>query len=92
MQFEWDSKKERANVRKHGVTFDEALTVFFDPLAAIHDDPDHSLGEHREIIIGHSSRDRLLLVSFTERNEDVVRIINARPAEPDEHRDYEEKR
>jgi len=91
MQFEWAPKKERANVRKHSVTFDEALTVFSDPLAAIHDDPDHSLGEFREIIIGHSSSGRLLLVSFVERSEDVVRIINARPAEPDERRDYEEK-
>ena len=91
MQFEWDPRKERANVRKHSVTFGEALTVFFDPLAAIHDDPDHSLGEYREIIVGHSSHGRLLLVSFTERNEDVVRIINARPAEPDERKDYEEK-
>lgn len=90
MEFEWDPKKERANVRKHGVTFDEALTVFFDPLAAIHDDPDHSTGEYREIIIGQSAGSRLLLVSFTERSEDVVRIVNARPAEPDERRDYEE--
>lgn len=89
MQFEWDPKKERANVRKHGVTFDEAMTIFFDPLAAIHDDPDHSIGEYREIVVGHSSRGRLLLVSFTERSDDVVRIINARPAEPDERRDYE---
>jgi uncharacterized DUF497 family protein len=91
VQFIWDPAKARTNFRKHRVTFDEALTVFFDPLAIIHDDPEHSIGEYREIIIGHSSQERLLLVSFTEKVEDVVRIINARAANPDERRDYEEE-
>ena len=90
MQFVWDPKKAGANNSKHGVTFEEALTVFFDPLAAIHDDPDHSVGEYREIIIGYSSRGRMLLVSFTQRREDMIRIINARRAEPTERNDYEE--
>jgi len=68
-----------------------ALTVFFDDLARINDDPDHSVGEHREIITGYSAAGRLLLVSFTERADDIVRIINARTADPDERRDYEER-
>ena len=89
MQFEWDPKKARENVGKHAVTFEEAMTVFKDPLARIHDDPDHSVGEWREIIIGTSDVGRLILVCFTERGE-RVRIINARTAEPAERYDYEE--
>ena len=89
MQFEWDPKKARENVLKHRVAFEEAMTVFRDPLARIHDDPDHSVRESREIIIGTSTAGRLILVSFTERGE-RVRIINARHAEPSERYDYEE--
>lgn len=74
---------------KHGVSFEEAITVFLDPLARIHDDPDHSVGEVRELIVGSSSSGRLVLVSFTERG-DVVRIINARRPDAAERRDYEE--
>jgi uncharacterized DUF497 family protein len=88
MQFEWDRRKEAANRRKHGVAFDEALTVFADPLAFIFDDPVHSHTEARELIIGHSASDRLLLVSFTERGTNV-RIISARLATRSEMRDYE---
>ena len=77
--FEWDPAKAATNVRKHGVGFEEALTVFMDPLARIHEDPDHSKGESREIIVGRSTQERLLVVGFTERRE-AVRIINARPA------------
>jgi len=73
------------------VTFEEALTVFRDDLAWIHDDPDHSIGEDREIIIGTSAKNRLILVCFTERGE-VVRIINARRPDSAERRDYEESR
>jgi uncharacterized protein len=91
VQFVWDPEKARRNARKHGVTFDEALTVFFDDLARIHDDPEHSIGEYREIIVGHSAAGRLLLVSFTERADDLVRIINAREADHAERRDYEER-
>jgi uncharacterized DUF497 family protein len=91
VQFIWDPTKARTNLRKHGVAFEEALTVFFDDLARISDDPDHSVGEYREIITGYSAAGRLLLVSFTERADDVVRIINARTADPDERRDYEER-
>jgi len=88
--FDWDEDKAAVNVRKHHVTFDEASTVFADPLAVIFDDQEHSVDEAREIIIGHSVLERLLLVSFTERGEDVVRIISARKATKRERRDYEE--
>ena len=89
LRFQWNPKKAAKNARKHkGVTFEEAATVFRDPLASIFDDPNHSDQEYRELIIGHSNRNRLLIVSFTERN-DVIRIINARKADAGEHEDYE---
>ena len=88
--FEWDSAKAKANLAKHGVSFEEALTVFDDPQARIHVDPDHSQDEFREIAVGHSAGNRLLLVSFTERTE-TIRIINAREPDKHERRDYEEK-
>lgn len=91
LRFEWDANKALANAGKHGVSFEEAVTVFRDPLALIFDDEDHSDEELREIIIGHSERNRLLLVCFTERN-DSVRIISARKATRRERRDYEENR
>ena len=87
--FEWDAAKARANLRKHGVSFDEAASVFEDLLAEIYDDPDHSNGEHREIILGHSVLARLLVVSFTEREPDRVRIISARRANRQERQRYE---
>ena len=90
LRFEWDSKKAASSVTKHGVTFDEAATVFGDPLAVIFDDEDHSQDERREIIIGHSILGQLLLVSFTERDKMVVRIISARKANRRERKDYEE--
>ena len=76
VQFEWDPKKAKRNVKKHGVSFEEGVTVFYDPLSATFDDPDHSVGEHRYITIGFSSRDRLLVVAHAERGE-ILRIINA---------------
>jgi uncharacterized DUF497 family protein len=88
--FEWDPAKAVANLAKHGVTFEESLTVFMDPVAGIHGDPDHSEAERREIIVGHSIHQRLLLVSFVERGE-KVRLISARLATKRERRDYEEK-
>jgi uncharacterized DUF497 family protein len=88
-RFTWDPKKAAANLRKHNVSFDEAATVLLDPIARIHDDPDHSVGEHREIIIGASVSGRLILVSFTEQGE-FVRIINARRPDTGERRNYEE--
>ena len=90
VQFEWDRDKATTNLRKHGVSFDEASTVFDNPLAHIFDDQDHSTDEAREIIVGHSISDRLLLVCFTERAKDVIRIFSARPATRKERKDYEE--
>jgi uncharacterized DUF497 family protein len=87
LEFEWDAAKAETNTQKHGVTFEEGLTVFGDPLARIFDDPDHSSEESREIIIGHSTQQHLLLVSFTER-EGKVRIISARHATKGERGDY----
>jgi len=87
--FEWDRKKAASNISKHGVSFEEALTVFRDPLARIFDDEDHSIEEQREIIIGHSSQRRLLVVCFREHGESV-RIFSARTATKSERRDYEE--
>ena len=91
LPFEWDPGKAAVNLRAHGVSFTEATEVFRDPLARIHSDPDSSLGEVREIIVGTSLAGRLLLVSFTERGEHI-RIISARPATKHEKRDYEESR
>jgi len=88
-QFTWDPTKAASNLRKHGVSFEEALTMFGDPLARIHDDPHHSARESREIIVGHSTGGRLLLVSFTERSG-VIRLISARRATRHERKDYEQ--
>ena len=88
-EFEWDATKARANLKKHGVAFEEALTVFADPAARIFDDPDHSADERREVIVGHSAQQRLLIVSFAER-QPRTRIISAREATPHERRTYEE--
>lgn len=90
LSFEWDAKKASSNAIKHGVTFDEASTVFSDPLAVIFDDDDHSRDERREIIIGYSLLGQLLLVSFTERDKMTVRIISAGKATRRERKDHEE--
>jgi len=90
MRFEWDPVKAKSNIRKHGVSFDEAVTVFKDPLAFIFNDTMHSEQEHREIIIGISALRRMILVCFVERVEDIVRIISARAATRQEIKDYEE--
>ena len=80
-EFEWDATNARENLKKHGVAFEEALTVFADPLARIFDDPDHSENEQRELIVGHSAQQRLLVVSFTER-QPRTRIISAGDRRP----------
>lgn len=92
VQFEWDRRKAALNLQKHGVSFSEASTVFRDALAIIFDDEAHSDQEYREIIIDHSTRDRLLLVCFTEKAENVVRITSARLATRKEREDHEENR
>ena len=90
--FEWNREKEKVNYQKHGITFNEAKTVFYDPLARIFDDLIHSVGESREIIIGHSIAKKLLLVVFVERKQNVIRIISARQATKKEKKDYEENK
>jgi uncharacterized DUF497 family protein len=94
MRFEWDRKKAASNLTKHGMSFDEAVTVFFDPLSATFDDPDHSLGERRLFTIGYSYQDRLIVVCHTER-KGSVRLISARRAtkrEKNRHEGKEPKR
>ena len=88
-EFEWDPRKATGNLKKHGISFADAMTVFSDPAARIFDDPDHSVDERREIIIGYSARPRLLIVGFTER-VGRVRIITARRASRAETRRHEE--
>jgi uncharacterized DUF497 family protein len=88
-QFEWDAEKAAANLRKHGVAFDEAVTAFGDPLSVLLPDPDHSIGEERYLVLGVSSVGRLLVVAFVERPP-RTRIISARLATRRERQNYEE--
>jgi hypothetical protein len=88
MQFEWDPEKAKRNYKNHRVSFEEAATVFYDPLSATFDDPDHSFKEQRLISIGFSSRGRLLVVSYAERGK-VLRIISARLATLRERKKHE---
>lgn len=89
LKFEWELRKAASNLSKHGVSFEEGLTVFADPLAQIFNDEDHSVEERREIIIGHSSQNRLLVACFTAQ-ADSVRIFSVRIATARERKDYEE--
>jgi uncharacterized DUF497 family protein len=89
MEFEWDRRKAERNIRKHAVPFEEAVTVFADPLELTIYDPDHSVREDRFISVGRSDKGRLLVVGYTER-ENKIRIIFARRATPTESLDYEE--
>lgn len=88
--FEWDPVKAVENVEDHGVTFDDASTVFGDPLALLMPDPDHSDGEERYLLLGMSTQQRLLVVAFTERPP-RTRLISARRATRRERRRYEAK-
>ncbi len=88
--FEWDPKKANSNARKHEVTFDEASTVFADPLALLMADPDHSIGEEPHLLLGMSNRRRLVVVAFAERPP-RTRLISARRATRQEQRQYEEE-
>ena len=88
--FEWDDAKARANLRRHGVSFEEGVEVFFDKLTLTIPDLDHSGSEDREITMGHSYRGRLLFVSHCPRG-DRVRIISARKATQGERKQYEEE-
>ncbi len=89
-RFEWDTEKADTNVRKHGISFDEAQTVFKDDLSITVPDPDHSDEEERWIIIGQSSQKRLLVVVHMERGK-KIRLISARQATPAERTKYEEE-
>jgi hypothetical protein len=89
MHFEWDAAKATGNEEKHGVTFDEAATVFGDPLALTFDDAEHSEGERRYLTFGISSNNRALVVAHTARG-DNIRIISARVMTPRERRGYEQ--
>ena len=89
MHFEWDSTKAHRNLWKHKVSFEEASSVFFDPLAISGSDPDHSVGEERMLTLGFSSFGRLLVVIHTDRGG-AIRIISARVATHYETKIYEE--
>jgi uncharacterized DUF497 family protein len=88
LQFEWDPEKARINLSKHRVRFDEASTVFGDPLALTIDDPDHSYQERRLLTTGFSAKRRLIIVAHTHR-EGAIRIISARPVSRNERKQYE---
>ena len=88
-EFEWDARKADANLRNHDVSFNEASTVFADPLAMLMPDPDHSVGEERHLVLGISSGGRLLVVSHAERPP-RTRLISARPATRNERQQYEQ--
>lgn len=87
--YEWDQEKAASNLEKHGVSFEEAATVFSDPLYIDFYDPDHSVNEHRYLIMGQTTAGRLLIVSYTERDA-IVRLISAREVTSSERRAYEE--
>lgn len=89
MLFEWDSAKAAENLRKHGVPFEEALSIFFDVLSVTGRDPDHGFGESRFLTFGISSEGRLLAVSHVDRRR-YIRIISARKATRGERKIYEE--
>jgi len=89
MKFEWDKQKAKSNLSKHGISFEEAQTVFDDPLYVDFYDPDHSEDEDRYIIVGESSNSRVLLVSYTERG-DKIRLISARQVTKQELIAYQE--
>jgi hypothetical protein len=90
MEFEWDEDKAERNLKKHKVAFSEAATIFGDLLSVTFPDPDHSIAEDRFITIGTSDRDRVLVVSHTDR-ADRIRIISARKATRRERKTYEEE-
>lgn len=91
MNFEWDENKDKINLQKHGVSFEEAQTVFYDENALLIDDPDHSEDEERFVILGFSASTKLLVVCHCYRaSETVIRIISARKATRKETKYYEQ--
>lgn len=91
IRFEWDNTKALNNVKKHGLDFKEAISVFSDPLELTISDPEHSIGEYRFLSIGKSNKDNLLVISYTEPEENRIRIISVRPATKNEKKYYEQK-
>jgi hypothetical protein len=92
LRFEWDPDKSAANARKHGVTFEEAESVFADEQALLIDDPDHSEAEERFVLLGLSARLRVLVVVHCYREDDaVIRIVSARKATKPERQRYNER-
>jgi len=87
MQFEWHEQKAKINLKKHGISFEEAVGSFYDPHQIAFEDPEHSEDKFREILIGHSKNGRLLLVVYTVR-EKTIRLISARLATKKEAKDY----
>ena len=92
MEFEWDGDKVQADIEKHGIDFAEASTVFGDSLELTMSAPDHSIGEYRFSSMGMSSAGRVLVVSYSERSENRIRIISVRAASHRERRQYETSR
>ena len=90
MEFEWDQDKAARNLTKHKVSFNEAATVFGDLLSMTYPDPEHSVDEDRYVTIGMSGRDRVLIISYTDR-DGRIRLISARKATPRERKFYEEE-
>jgi hypothetical protein len=89
MKIEWDPEKAKSNLKKHGISFEEAATALSDPMAATGADPDHSISEERYVTFGVSEKGRLVVVSHTEKDE-TIRIISARKASKGEKELYEE--
>lgn len=91
MKFTWDPEKAKSNLKKHKISFDEAISVFHDPMAKIAEDPDHSVEEDRFLLIGHSSKANLLIVVHIYKEDDEkIRIVSARKATKREKKDFEE--
>jgi uncharacterized protein len=88
MSFDWDEEKAKSNLAKHGVSFDEATSVFDDPLFLTFADPEHFLQEQRFLVMGESARGKLLVVSYTDRRN-ITRLISARPVTRKERKAYE---
>ena len=89
MTYEWDARKAKSNLQKHGLDFEEASTVFLDPLALTFPDPGHSILERRELTIGCTIKGQVVFVAHCERNR-RIRLISARPATRSERKEYEE--
>ena len=92
MIYEWDPKKAAANLKKHGVSFREATSVFRDPFALTFDDPDHSVDERRFVTTGMSSKNRVVFLAHADRGEDRIRVISARVTTRSESHAHQESR